>query len=61
MKKSNCIFKGVMVAAALSVSVTAQAQTYPVKPIKTIVTVAGGIDLWRDWCRRASPNRLASR
>ncbi len=45
MKKSNCIFKGVMVAAALSVSVTAQAQTYPVKPIKTIVTVAGGIDL----------------
>jgi tripartite-type tricarboxylate transporter receptor subunit TctC len=45
MKQFHRVIGGAMMTALLAAPVAAQAQTYPVKPIKTIVTVAGGIDL----------------
>ena len=45
MKPSNRVLHSVLCAAALTLPAVAQAQSYPVKPIKTIVTVGGGIEL----------------
>jgi tripartite-type tricarboxylate transporter receptor subunit TctC len=45
MNRMSGVFSGVLISAALAIPAAADAQTYPVKPIKTIVTVAGGIDL----------------
>ncbi len=45
MKPSNRVLNAVLSVIALTLPVLAPAQSYPVKPIKTIVTVGGGIEL----------------
>jgi tripartite-type tricarboxylate transporter receptor subunit TctC len=45
MQSVHRVFSGLLIAAACALPAAAHAQGYPAKPIRTIVTVGGGIEL----------------